>query len=259
MATALLIYGSFYFSNALANNNANTNISRFECASCHGSTSPNLPSGQGFIVLDPDTQSGVSAYEPGKTYTLQIKFNNPSGTSPWRNAYVLHVADITTGTAQRAGTLIDPGSNAAGIVTDTGPTNPQSNSRIVTEATRIAADNLSIQWQAPQSGRVRFQLIRMESNNNNATNGDRSSQAIEQYILNPVGVAPGNSAPPTGNLNDPSSASTGTGFTSNFTAACSLNADSGSQTYSPLHSLWLFILALGLLAGLRYRSTRALR
>jgi hypothetical protein len=166
---------------AFAFNNLTGILEQTSCNGCHGVNSPNRPASQSFAVIDPLTNAAVTAYTPGKVYRLEIKFTNPSNTSPWKNAYRLMIAETSTGTNLRAGSIINSGT--IGVVTDEGPTIPQRNARIITSANRQAADNLSLEWQAPNDGRVRFRLYRMESNNNSGVGGDRVSQSEESFTM----------------------------------------------------------------------------
>jgi hypothetical protein len=166
---------------AFAFNNQNGILEQTSCNGCHGVNAPNRPASQAFAVVDPVTNAAVTTYTPGKVYRIEIKFTNPANTGPWKNAYRLMIADTSTGANLRAGSIINSGT--IGLVTDEGPTVPQRNARIVTSSNRQAADNLSLEWQAPNDGRVRFRLYRMESNNNSGVGGDRVSQSEESFTL----------------------------------------------------------------------------
>lgn len=240
------IGAGLYLPKVFADNSENDNVEKFECASCHGGTAPNLPADQAFNVLDPDTGLQVTRYQPGKTYTIRIRFNNPSPTSPWRNAYVLHIADIATGEALRGGTIISSG--GIGVVTDTGPTNPQTNSRIITSTTKVAVDNPEISWQAPSSGKIRFQLSRMESNNNGGQGGDRVSQTLEQTILLAEGATNDSSDDDASTSDDDSSitGSSADGFGTNLVAGC--GSIQQPKTSSSTELLFTLILMVGLVA-----------
>lgn len=256
---SVLIFGSLVVSspNVLANINESQNAGRFECTSCHGGgLAPSLTAAQGFSVVDPDTSTAVTKYQPGKTYNLLIKFNNPAGAGPWRNAYVLHVAEISTGTALRAGSLIDSG--GVGLVTDGGSTAPQTNSRIINSAVKNAVDNVQISWQAPTTGRVRFQLLRMETNNQNNQGGDQTSQNIETVTLRLESdtTTPTPEETPTETTSDTSgSVSTnGTGFNSDLAAGCG-RIHSKESPLIPTSMAFLILTACLLLIGLRRPRT----
>jgi len=207
-----------------------------------------VPAEQALNIIDPLTNSAVTTFQPAKTYTIRIRFNNPNA-GPWRNAYVLHIAEISSGTALRAGSLINSGT--VGTVTDTGPTNPQSNSRIINSATKNTVDNPEIQWQAPNDGRVRFQLLRMETNNVTNQAGDRVSQLLESIILPMTGAAAAlegedGIAPSTGTDATTGSASR---FSGELTAGCG-RLDASTESGLPIVA---FILALGVLGLLCQR------
>lgn len=234
-----------------ANNAENQNINRFECASCHGGNSVNVPAEQALNVIDPTTGTAVTSFQAGKTYTIRIRFNNPNG-SPWRNAYVLHIADIASGSPLRAGSIINNGN--IGLVTDTGPTNPQSNSRIINSAVKNAVDNPEIQWQAPNDGRVRFQLLRMESNNATNQTGDRVSQTLESIVLPLFGSNnsnPSDGIAPSTSTNGSGTAFGNSSFSGELTAGCGRLAVEKNSRRPPVFVLFLVAVLFGFLCHRR--------
>ncbi len=149
---------------AFAYNNQSQILNLQSCGGCHGGgQSPTLPAAQGFEVVDSMTNLPVNSYEFGRTYFLKIHLNNPSGGPNWRNAYVLTISDVTSGSPMRAGSIV----SNVGLTSNNGPTAPEYNTRIIDSTVKATADNMQISWQAPSaSATVRFQLIRMEAKRN---------------------------------------------------------------------------------------------
>ncbi len=225
---------------AFAFNSQNGILEQTSCNGCHGVTSPNRPAAQAFAVIDPVTNAAVTTYTPGKVYRLEIKFTNPAGAGPWKNAYRLMIADTSSGTNLRAGSIINSGT--IGLVTDEGPTIPQRNARIITSSNRQAVDNLSLEWQAPNDGRVRFRLYRMESNNNGAAGGDRVSQSEESFtLLSDVSNPPDNGEDPIDESSDPIVDET-TDLGGSYQFGDNLQAACGSlRSHAQPHN-WIFVL-----------------
>lgn len=272
MMMRLCLVGAAYLthilcaSSAFAFNNQNGILEQISCNGCHqGGNAPNLAAAQGFSVVDPENNMAVTKFSPGKVYRIEIKFNNPAATGPWKNAYRLLITEISTGTNLRAGSIINSGS--IGLVTDEGPTIPQRNSRIVTSSVRQSADNLSLEWQAPNDGKVRLRLFRMESNNNNGVGGDRVSQLEESLtLLSSLDNSSGNE-----NEEEDSSDSTeedivensssGAGgqyqFGDNLTAACgSIRSNQQPNLIALLLMFFGLVAALRLIASLRHNFVK---
>src|SRR5262245_20856670 len=104
-------------------------LSFTECKSCHGGgTGPTVAAKQGgFQVLDPATNGSVSEYEPGKTYTIRMRFQGRLFNGSYRNSYLLWM---------NAGSIIDNGQ--IGLVKQL------RNARVLTTPDPVVANTMDV-------------------------------------------------------------------------------------------------------------------
>ena len=156
-----------------AYNSASRIINLSSCSSCHGSTSV---SGGSISLVDPMTGQPVSTFTAGRTYDMVISFQGQNIGGTYRNAYVL---------STNGGTFLDNGS--VGLVQGT------KNARIVDSAT---ANSVRISWVAPNTASAQFSALRMETNRNGGTGGDRQSQRLETLSLTATPMGTADATPP---------------------------------------------------------------
>ncbi|MFM9952090.1 MAG: choice-of-anchor V domain-containing protein [Saprospiraceae bacterium] len=140
------------------------------CSLCHGggSFAPTLA----VQVLDNGTP--VTAYEPGKTYTLRTAITAGSGT-PARYGFM--AVALTGATNQGAGVF---GTPPAGMRKTT-----ISNRVYVEHNTPSMANTFEVEWTAPAAGTgdVRFYSAGNATNNNNGTSGDNAVRLTTPLTL----------------------------------------------------------------------------
>ncbi|NUO00698.1 MAG: T9SS type A sorting domain-containing protein [Saprospiraceae bacterium] len=140
------------------------------CSFCHsgGNFSPSLS----VQVLDNGT--AVTAYEPGKTYTLRVAVTAGAG-SPLRYGFM--AVALAGATNQSAGTF---GTPPTGIRKTT-----ISNREYVEHNTPSLANTFTIDWTAPAAGTgdVRFYSAGNATNNNNGSSGDSAVRLTSPLTL----------------------------------------------------------------------------
>ena len=140
------------------------------CSFCHGggSFSPALS------VQVLDAGNPVTAYEPGKTYTLRVAITAGNGTP---SRYGFMAVALAGATNQGAGTF---GTPPAGVRKTT-----ISNRVYVEHNSPSSANNFQVEWTAPAAGTgdVRFYSAGNATNNNDETTGDNAVRLTTPLTL----------------------------------------------------------------------------
>jgi hypothetical protein len=232
-------------------------LGQSSCTGCHGGTIGFVGYGTSFGVEDPDTDvllTSGSEYIPGKTYRLRVSFD------PISTEVAFKLQAVSPSTGQPQGDLID-------IAGDPGVAGTAFSGNGATMAARIeaaapaGAEDVFVDWIAPDDGKtVLFKWIRVESNNNGANSGDAASSEEQFQLKGPNSVQ--GSSEFDGDIDENSedggdgsgSFARGSEFDNDFAAACGV-----VQSHSNSFDWFAFLVAMAgvfLILGAPMRAFR---
>ena len=145
------------------------------CGLCHRGNDDYGAATVTTVITDPETGEIVTAYQPGRTYTISVAIGSEMGSPA---GYGFQLAAVDDVSLNIVGTLQNPGAGA-GITT-------VPDGRIYAEHRGISDDGLfTVDWVAPADGvgSVSFYTVGNAVNGNGATSGDSGSQFPDTVML----------------------------------------------------------------------------